>query len=496
MEGDARAQLDRGQVILRIHQDPVGFIDLCRDALCHGMVHAGDDHGKFIAADPAHDIHGPEAPAQDAGHALEDAVADVVAVGVIDSLELVHIHDHQSAVCQIRVLEEHVIGTAVIDPGQRIVHGLIGELVLLPSVGDQDLVIGIGDKAHLLRPGRLGHFLQTHLRGCLRQRTDHLGADKEDQKEHDQEHDDGQHGLDPQEPVHIGICPLQFLTGLLDQGLCAAVDMEADLVLEAHVDIVKDQLLGPLMPVRGRKRQVLRGELYIPDLLRDSVILQQGIPLRGQLQPHGPVLPLQQFIGKIQGHSQALIGPVAGPALQQLFQAGQGIVPALCHPGLRPEILQIIHLAGHDKAPDPVRQIIGSGLHVRSSLPGQDIAVTGLFHAAVSPVDHGRGYKEQGGGQDRDRPENEIHGLQADPGPVQLRGRFFPGRLFTAGRSRFLPGRTCTAGPGRFLQGCSCTAGLPRGRISSRQIFFIPRQFPGVFVVSHTCLPSQCVFTA
>ena len=88
------------------------------------MVH---EYGELIAADAAGHILRTELLDQQGGHPRQHPVSDVMAPGIIDALELIHVNEKQGLIASLGKLHPFVLkGPPVIQPRQGIVGRLIG----------------------------------------------------------------------------------------------------------------------------------------------------------------------------------------------------------------------------------------------------------------------------------------------------------------------------------------------------------------------------------
>ena len=125
-------------------------------APCSTSLVALHEHGELVAAEARDHVllaHGAHEPGRDAAQQL---VADRVAERVVDALEVVEVDEHHGDLVRAARLERlaHALGEqrAVGEPGQRIVVGLMGELVLqVAQLGD-----GLLEAVELQRGGRVG----------------------------------------------------------------------------------------------------------------------------------------------------------------------------------------------------------------------------------------------------------------------------------------------------------------------------------------------------
>ena len=134
----------------------------------------GQDHGKFFAAHPRHDVDDPHAAAQHLGDGAQHLVPGIVAEAVIDLLEMVHVQ-HQQAQGRSRAFDGGdfqpqavVKSTPVAQAGERVGPGQLVEgqvqLIHLAQLLHQLLVERLGvvqcpaqpDLAH----GGVGQLLQ------------------------------------------------------------------------------------------------------------------------------------------------------------------------------------------------------------------------------------------------------------------------------------------------------------------------------------------------
>ena len=95
-------------------QHHVRLIYLALHLISHGAVHIGHDHHKFVAAQSEYEIRGAEAVFQHLGHPLEHQIAHVMAVGVVDTLELIHVHQQQRVAGHIQIMTHEIIGATVV----------------------------------------------------------------------------------------------------------------------------------------------------------------------------------------------------------------------------------------------------------------------------------------------------------------------------------------------------------------------------------------------
>ena len=95
-----------------------------------------DEHGELVAAEPRGGVGAAQRVAQPLGDADEQLVAGGVAEGVVDRLEVVEVdeqHRHGlagAAAAQQRVVDAVAEQRAVGEVGERVVEGLVRELLL------------------------------------------------------------------------------------------------------------------------------------------------------------------------------------------------------------------------------------------------------------------------------------------------------------------------------------------------------------------------------
>ena len=107
-----------------------------RDLVGGGPVRAGQTDPKLVAAEPGDGVRLPHRPLQAGTDLLQDHIAVVVAEGVVDLLEAIQVQQQQRERCVLVAaggdgllhvpLQEGAIG----QPGQQIMRGLVGQLVL------------------------------------------------------------------------------------------------------------------------------------------------------------------------------------------------------------------------------------------------------------------------------------------------------------------------------------------------------------------------------
>ena len=119
-----------------------------------GGVDAGDQHDEFVAADAGRDIVHPQHGAHALGDGLEHMIAGGVAMGVVDDLEVIHVHVEQrgGAVLPARAgadaLERRFQPGAVGQAGQRVLAGAAFVLALGQHGGHQDAAQPLRGDAH------------------------------------------------------------------------------------------------------------------------------------------------------------------------------------------------------------------------------------------------------------------------------------------------------------------------------------------------------------
>ena len=97
-----------------------------RDPCGLGGVDAGHHDDEFLAAQPTEQIAAADDAAQPIGEALEHEIADVVAIGVVDALEMVDVENHQRQrrAAHARVLDHRremaLEEAAIVEAGQRV----------------------------------------------------------------------------------------------------------------------------------------------------------------------------------------------------------------------------------------------------------------------------------------------------------------------------------------------------------------------------------------
>ena len=108
-----------------------------------------EEQGELVAAEPGHSVAGPQDRAQPVRGFDQEPVAGVVPEAVVDGLEMVEVTEHQgqrAATPKASLGEQHPVRQqgAVGQPGEGVVHGLMGELRLgLLALGD---VLHLGDQ--------------------------------------------------------------------------------------------------------------------------------------------------------------------------------------------------------------------------------------------------------------------------------------------------------------------------------------------------------------
>ena len=197
--------------------DEAEVIHLVADLLCHdpGLIQRAmfQDDGELIAAQPGQGVTGPHRCAQQLGHLPQQLVANGMAAGIVDQLELVQVDEQQRMFAPVLLsIAQHpqqpVVELAAVDQaGQRVVRGAVGHLaaqaalladivehqhhpqhpalrvadgrgrildaVLAAVAGHQHRVVG---QAHDLALGQAGgHRVGRRLAGVLVQDVEHLG---------------------------------------------------------------------------------------------------------------------------------------------------------------------------------------------------------------------------------------------------------------------------------------------------------------------------------
>lgn len=95
-QGDADARCDHQPLLGELHR----FRQFSQQAFgdVAGMllgIRPADQHGEFVAAEARHAILGAHAMAQPLGHVLQDEVAGIVAMGIVDRLEVIQVDQQQ-----------------------------------------------------------------------------------------------------------------------------------------------------------------------------------------------------------------------------------------------------------------------------------------------------------------------------------------------------------------------------------------------------------------
>ena len=116
--------------------DAVGRGDLLLHALLHALGRlvvqaAGDDEGELVAADAEGEVFGAHAAAQALRDLPEQLVAHVVAVGVVDRLELVEVEVEEGEGDALALLDVQDVGEVALVEQPREVVGVGGALELL-----------------------------------------------------------------------------------------------------------------------------------------------------------------------------------------------------------------------------------------------------------------------------------------------------------------------------------------------------------------------------
>jgi hypothetical protein len=135
-QGDPGAGL--GQDLTAVHHDWVA--DPCKDPAGHGLglglVGGREDDRELVATDPGRGVGRSKAGPQPVGHLDQNVVAGGVAQVVVDLLEAVQVEHGDGEVLASASRIGHGLGETVVgqgpvgEPGERIVEGLMGELVL------------------------------------------------------------------------------------------------------------------------------------------------------------------------------------------------------------------------------------------------------------------------------------------------------------------------------------------------------------------------------
>ena len=131
----------------------------------YGVRRALEQDGELVAAEPGDGVRRADALEQPDRHALEEQVAGRVPELVVDELEVVEVaveHADRGLGVEQRAVEpvgeQHPVG----EPGQRVVQGLVLELVAGRAEGHEQPLV-VGDREEL--PGE--H--QDHERGAEQQ---------------------------------------------------------------------------------------------------------------------------------------------------------------------------------------------------------------------------------------------------------------------------------------------------------------------------------------
>ena len=119
--GGHRHPADRGEVGVR--DAPAHALGRLQGLVGVGL---GQDHGELLAADPGHQLARPRLGREHVRGVLEHPVAHLVAVHVVDALEVVEVHQHQRQAALAAAGALHlgpqalVEGAVVGEAGQRV----------------------------------------------------------------------------------------------------------------------------------------------------------------------------------------------------------------------------------------------------------------------------------------------------------------------------------------------------------------------------------------
>ena len=167
-----------------------GLRELGEELLRHrrGLVRLGDvlqQHAELVAADARDEVVAAHAGAQARGHRLQQAVADLVAEGVVHLLEVVHVEEQERRGLVVPPGVRHGLARAV---GE---HGAVGQAGERVVVGEEleaarvVLQLDRGEAQVLLRALERGDVVRQHVeaehlarrrRGAARTRSAGCGA--------------------------------------------------------------------------------------------------------------------------------------------------------------------------------------------------------------------------------------------------------------------------------------------------------------------------------
>ncbi len=118
---DAHADRERRQAVFGIFQFPVDLRHFRIDQLLLHGVGVHHKYGKFIAADPADIIVGTEAALQYLHQLLQRLVANIVPVGVVNTLEVIYVEKQQIGGIHVKAGKQQVKAGPVVGPRQFVV---------------------------------------------------------------------------------------------------------------------------------------------------------------------------------------------------------------------------------------------------------------------------------------------------------------------------------------------------------------------------------------
>ena len=111
-------------------QQVVDALDLASDELAHGTVNTGHDDNELVSAYAAKDIDGAEAVLQQLCNPFQHLIADRMAVGVIDSLEVIDVDDDERHMLRVRAFHEQIVRATIEKTRERIVTDSSGRVLL------------------------------------------------------------------------------------------------------------------------------------------------------------------------------------------------------------------------------------------------------------------------------------------------------------------------------------------------------------------------------
>ena len=432
-EGRSHAQCGGGDIVRRLpHLLRRAGNAVAQDIplLLSDVLH---ENREFVPADPADPVPAAEDVLQHDGQPAQHLVPDVMAVDIVELFEMIHIQDQQRNPLPLRGRDEVLIGVPVVQPGQSVVRGLVGQLAPgLPDLG-QHGVVGPGEEGQLRGALLLQHLLPLNQADVPLQRPDHQPDDEGDrQSQHQQEHA-YQYPLVPHQMVHLDRAAQLRLLQRFQQMVHAQGDPRLHLAVE--ILVIRSENLVPRFPEHLLPAQA---PVLLPDLdsLQGLGILGQAFLPGGDGQAHGIRLRLPHRLAELHDAFQMLQHP---GILDLRGQPLVGVIPA---PGDGYFIVVENHPAriGPDaEGPRNIRKLVDALLQFLRQRPVFRVFLRCVLHDSellTGPVH----------GIEKKRPDDQIGDHDDQGGPSNGKGTSSFSPFFAHG-CFLLPGRGTLPSP-------------------------------------------------